>query len=174
MALGNEDRVVAEAVSAAGRKGECPIHAPLDGLAMTVRPAERERTDEIGRRANRFAPARRKFRLDTRHRHPKFFSRPRPSGRIDAGRAVERRHDEAGIVGKGRLAAGLSRCAGLERRVRAERVPRLLGLREAERRGTHGLDAERPKQRRNLAGLACVMARHDQARRRETTGHAAS
>ena len=130
---GDEDRVVAEAMRAARRKGESPVHAALDGLAVTVRPAERKRADEIGRRADGLLPACRKLRLDAVHRHAKVLPRPRPAGGIDAGRAVERGHHEAGIVGKCRLAARLRRRAGLEHRVRDEGVPGLLRLREAQR-----------------------------------------
>ena len=52
VAVGDEDRVVTEPMLAERRKREGPVHAAFDGLAMTVRPAEGERADEIGRRAN--------------------------------------------------------------------------------------------------------------------------
>src|SRR5512143_3950443 len=47
-ALGQEDRVVAEAALAARRPDEAPVDMALEALDMAVGPGERERADEMG------------------------------------------------------------------------------------------------------------------------------
>ena len=61
MAVGDEDGIVSETRRPARREHEVAVDAALESLDMTVRPAQRERADEIGRArasARRALPAR--------------------------------------------------------------------------------------------------------------------
>ena len=100
MAVGHEDRVVAEAVCAARRPHQGPVDLAFDGLDMAVGPGERQRADETCAAVVRLPtlPSRR----PAPWRRAKSALRARPARRIDAGRAVQRRDREPGIVGERR------------------------------------------------------------------------
>src|SRR6185437_16523232 len=102
-----EDRVVAEAEVAAGREAQGPLHAALDHHGWALRPGDGERAGEPGREvlgAGLLQPL-----LDLLHGYGEVASGAGPAGGIDAGRALQRRDREAGIVGQGDQAARVRR-----------------------------------------------------------------
>ena len=175
VAIGDEDRVVAEAVPAARRKRERP-RPPAPPRSRNGRPARRGPARRRSRPRRPWSralapPSSASMRsMATR----KFLAGPRPARREKmpgAPSSAGTTRPESSASAGSPLASVAARA--LERRVGDEGLARLIRLSETQRRGAHGLDAEGPEQRRDLAHLAGVVARHDQARRRETTGHAA-
>src|SRR5271154_1131245 len=87
MAVGAENRIVAEPGRPARREDERAIDPPLERLERAIRPREGQHTDEGGaprrRRAERF-----EFTLDPRHGAAEVLAPARPARRIDPRRAA--------------------------------------------------------------------------------------
>src|SRR5271169_925544 len=97
--VGQEDRVVAEALVAALWKDEHAVDAALELFRMAVGPDDRESADEM-RGEGRLRPALPEFALDAFDRRAKIPVVAAPARRIDAGRAVKRVDAKPGIVGE--------------------------------------------------------------------------
>jgi hypothetical protein len=78
-----------------------------------------------------------------------------------ARRAAERIDRQPRVVGQRGKSGCLGGGAGLEQRIRFERLPRLLRLRQPERRRGLHVEAERAEQLDDLADLAGIVAGHD-------------
>jgi hypothetical protein len=112
-AVGDEHRIVTEAVVALGRPDERTMHDAFDGFAMAVGPGKRQRADEAG--------ATIAFALeqifDAPHGEIEILVGARPARGIDAGIAAQRIHREAGIVGERRQARAECRGQRLQFRI---------------------------------------------------------
>ena len=172
VAVGDEDRVVTEAMLAARRKRQSSIDAAFDGLAVTVRPAERERADEIGRRANgldaRAPPTPSRY-------GPSPRENPSPAPPSGRNRCRARRRAPSTTRPESSASAGSPLAWAAARALSAALAMKVSPVSSGSARpSADAPTASMPRgseQRRNLADLARVMARDDQTRRRETTGH---
>src|SRR5690606_27117840 len=156
MAIGNEDRIIAEAVFATRRPGQFTIDTAFEIFDVSIRPGEGEAADEIGAGVAQ-------TRLD--HAAPQLLEseikipcRAGPARGMDARRPVERVDAKAGIIGKGRKARCLRRRKCLQLRIGAERVARLFRLGKIKVARRYDFQPERHKQMRNFAHLARIMA----------------
>ena len=94
--VGDKHRIVAEAAFAARRPHEASVDLSAKSRDLALRPGQRQHRHEMGA----FVPAA-KFAPHALHRDPEILVRPGPARRVDAGSAVERRHDQPGIVRQG-------------------------------------------------------------------------
>src|SRR6476620_11233961 len=93
--------IVAEAPLAARRPDDDAVDARFELLRMLIRPSEAQRGDEVRAALLRAACAAfDQKRLDAVQRAAEVFLRPGPSGRVNAGFAVERIDTEPGVVGE--------------------------------------------------------------------------
>ena len=75
-------------------------------------------------------------------RDAEVLARPRPSCRVDAGRAVEAADSETAVVGKGRQVRGAGRSVGLEPGIALKGRFGLFGLGQPEFNRRDNFDAE--------------------------------
>src|SRR5687767_3559140 len=139
VAIGQKDRVVAEAEISAGRRDQRPVDAADVSLGPATRQSEAQGRNEMSAPLLRGDGAELlKAVLDLLHRQRKIFRRPGPARRKNAGRAAKRVHGEAGIVGERRQAGRLGGGAGLQFGILFERRAGLLRLGQTERgRGSY-------------------------------------
>ena len=100
---------------------------PLKHLYVAVGPGQRQGGDKI--RAPVLVA---QFVLDALHGHVKIFAWSGPAGRIDAGVAAQRRHNQARVVRYRRLVRTLDGGAGLDFGVGDEGQAVLHGFRKAQ------------------------------------------
>ena len=100
----HEHRVVAEAALAARRPDQRAVDLALEASrTWPSGQAQRQRADELGARRSGVWPPRAAARARPAPcASAKSLSGPGPARRVDAGRAVQRRRREAGIVGQRR------------------------------------------------------------------------
>ena len=105
-AIGNEDRIIAETMLAARRKGEMAVHLAFESFASrhAASPATRRRRIWPKNRVAFFSS---NSFSTPRHGDAEILGRTRPARRINAGRAVQRIHPKAGIIGQRRMMAGI-------------------------------------------------------------------
>jgi hypothetical protein len=166
-ALGHEHRIVAETLGAARRPDQAAAHLAAKSRDMPVGPGERQHRDEAGAPV---AGAGKAF-LHQRHGLGKIALRPGPARGIDAGRAVERRHDEAGIIGERRQPAGCRRGQRLELGICLEGGPGLFGFGQGKVARPDDAHPIGLHQRGDLAQLARVVGGDDQTVAGEPTRH---
>src|SRR4029077_19933931 len=115
--------VVAEAALAARRPGQPTVYLAAKCLDRAVRPGQRQHRDEI-----RAPVLLAELAMDPLHRDAEVFCRAGPARRIDAGRAIERRDDQPGIIGESRQTTRLGGGTRLQFGVGFECRAGLLGL----------------------------------------------
>ncbi len=129
VAIGDEHRVVAEALVAARRPGEAAVDFAAEHLCpfhLARRAPARRRNGPPGPQGfwTRRAPCCTRSIAKLKSRFG-----PGPAGRVDTGVAEDRRHHKPGIIAQRNEAACFRAGLGLERGVGLERVAGLLGLR---------------------------------------------
>jgi hypothetical protein len=159
-AFGHENRIIAEPKPAARRKGEMAMDFALKDFDLAMRHGERQGADEFGRTVPRVLGQ--QFVFDPRHRLGKIFIWSRPARRMNAGFALQSIDPEPGIVGQGRMTAGIGGGAGLEFGIGGESPAGLLRLGKVLLAGADRLDAVRAQERLDLPHLAGIMAGDDQ------------
>ena len=172
MPFGNEDRVIAETAITAWRPDKSPVDAALETFLMSIRPAQDEGADEM--RPPVCAAGGRKRAFHLLHCHDEILVRTGPSRRIDPRRAVQRRHDQSGIIGQRRLAGRRRGGPCLQRGIAKKAVLGFLGFGQVI--GLCRGDTERPagKQRRDLAQFTIIVRGNYQFVTTETTRHGSS
>src|SRR5687768_10935645 len=110
MAVGNEDRIIAETAIAARRPNDGAEHLSFEHLHRAVRRRKRKRAGEIGAAIARPCPP--QLLLHAPHGKAEIFGIAAPTGRMDPRLPAKRGDLESRIVGK----SGKSSChAGSER-----------------------------------------------------------
>ena len=106
-AVGDEDGIIAEAVIAARRKGEMPMHFAFESFASRpdgMRQRQARRRIWPRQIVGALFP---QFVFDARHGDAEILGRSRPARRIDARRAVQRIDPKPGIIGQRGMTAGV-------------------------------------------------------------------
>src|SRR5260370_19242310 len=145
VAVGNEDRVVAETAVAARWPDEPALDLAAEEFGVSVGPGESEHCDKRGA-----AIPVAELAVNSLHRNPKILVLAGPAGGIDPRLPAERGDDETGIISERRQSARLYRGPGLQLGIRFEAVAGFLGLLDAESADGDGGGAKRRQQRRYL------------------------
>src|SRR3954447_14413650 len=96
----DEDRIVAETSIAPGRPGEAAFDFSAKQFFAMAREGEGEDRHKSG------APVLvAELAVNPCHGYPEIFGGAGPAGGVDPGSTIQRRHDEAGIVGERRQPA---------------------------------------------------------------------
>src|SRR5579872_1020417 len=172
MSVGQKHRIIAEAGFPARRPYQCAVNARLDFFDVTVGPGDAKRGNEMRFALRRFPRAALgQEPLDPAHRGVEIFGRSGPARRIDAGRAVKRFDDEAGIIGEGGELCGAGCGLRLDPGIGRKALAGLFGLREMKIAGRNRRDAMGREQLAHLGELAGIMG-GDHELTTDTTGHA--
>ena len=132
IAIGNENRIIAEPLVATAGEDKLPMHLPDKGFAMPVRPGQRQGADEIGAPVLLCCAPVKKFTFDPRHGDSEILVRPGPAGGIDPRRPVKRHHTQARIVGQRGQPRGLRRGTGFQLCIFGKCLTGFLGLGQAK------------------------------------------
>src|SRR5215469_7786394 len=92
VAIGNEDRIIAETAKASGRKSETAIYFTLENLGLALRHRHRKSADKFGREIVRFFLQ--QFPFHPGHGNAKILVGTGPVRRVDSRRAVEGVHPQ--------------------------------------------------------------------------------
>ena len=171
MAVGPEDRVIAESVVAAQRPHQGAGDATLEYLAVTVGPAERQCGHELGATRPAVVGSQRlEFVMNTSHGGGEIARRAGPAGRTYPRRTVERRDRETGVVGERHRARATGRGARLQLGVGSKTLPGLLGLGQGEFGGRTHRDGEWRQEITDFTRFARVVGGHHQGIAGEPAG----
>ena len=157
-----EVRVVAEAAGASRRVDDRPVPRALgdDRLGIGVVPQQRQHAGVMRAAVGDAGERRDQLRVVA----GVGLRLARVARALHARRAAERAHADAGIVGERRQLRVRARVPRLGERVLDERDVRLVRFGNAERRLRDHLDPERGEQPVELAQLAGIAGREDEAR----------
>lgn len=160
--IGNEHRVIAEALVATRRPGGHAVDAADERLGVIVWPRHAQRRDEPGAAICRAA----QLAVHPRHCRDEILARTSPPRRINPRRTIQRGNAKARIVGERRQAPRPCRGQCLDPRIPHEVGRGLLGFGQSQRtRGDHR-NIVRLQQIGEFSELAGIVAGQDQLRPR--------